>query len=120
MPCKLVALDGTPAIPFFGPPKQGLGDYMNQPAKPADLIAVADVEVASVTPERAGFALEGLGADRSEYRVGLEIEVPMDQRTRSVLGEILSHCRIMVWRRPAIRREPYVKSVGRPAVGESQ
>lgn len=82
---------------------------MEQPAKPTEYVPVADVEVASVTPEMAGFTLEGRGADRSDYRLGLELEVPLDQRTRSVLGEMLSQCRIRVWRRTTAPR----KSVAR-------
>jgi len=69
--------------------------------QPTDYVSVADVDVASVTPERAGFILEGRGADKSDYRLGLELEVPLDVRTRSVLGEMLSQCKIRVWRRAA-------------------
>jgi len=85
---------------------------MNQHAKATDFVAVADIEVASVTPERAGFTLEGLGADRSDYRLGLEIEVPLDQRTRNVLGEMLSQCRVRLWRRPGTLRKAAVRSPG--------
>lgn len=67
--------------------------------KPADYVAVADIEITAVSPEKAGFTLEGRGADRAEYRLGLDLEMPLDQRTRSVLGEMLSQCRIRVWRR---------------------
>jgi hypothetical protein len=72
---------------------------MNQPAKASDYIPVADVEVSAVRPERTGFTLQGTGADRADYRVELELEVPVDQRTRSVLGEILSQSRWRIWRR---------------------
>jgi len=74
---------------------------MEQPVRSTDFVSVADVDVASVTPERAGFVLEGRGADRSDYRLALELEVPLDVRTRSVLGEMLSQCKIRVWRRAA-------------------
>jgi hypothetical protein len=57
------------------------------------------VEISAVRPERTGFALHGTGADRAEYRVDLELEVPVDQRTRSVLAEILSQSRWRIWRR---------------------
>ena len=60
-----------------------------------DYMLIADVEVTSVRPERIGFSLEGRGADRADYRLELELEVPVDQRTRSVLGELLSQSR---WR----------------------
>jgi hypothetical protein len=72
---------------------------MEQPGRPTDYVSVVDVDVASVTPERAGFILEGRGADRSDYRLSLDLEVPLDVRTRSVLGEMLSQCKIRVWRR---------------------
>lgn len=84
---------------------------MEPSAKPVDYVAVADVEIASVTPEKAGFTLEGRGADRAEYRLGLELELPLDQRTRSVLGEMLSQCRVRVWRRQTTPRKAYVRSV---------
>ena len=80
---------------------------MEHSLKPVDYLAVADVEVSAVTPERAGFTLEGRGADRAEYRLGLELEVPLDPRTRVVLGEMLSQCRVRVWRKaPAARKAP--------------
>ncbi len=88
---------------------------MGRQAKPDDLVAVADIEVSSVTPERTGFSLEGRGADRSDYRLGLEIEVPLDQRTRRVLGEMLSQCRVRVWRRPAGLRQVLVRGMGASA-----
>ncbi len=77
---------------------------MERDAKELPYVTVADIEIASVTPARNGFALEGRGADRADYRLGLEIEVPLDQRTKAVLGEMLSQCKIRVWRatRPAL------------------
>jgi len=83
-----------------------------------DYILMADVEVTSVRHERTGFALEGRGADRADYRVELELEVPVDQRTRTVLGELLSQSRWRVSRkatqplRSATRSAP---SRGKPA-----
>jgi len=81
--------------------------------EPDDHVSVADVEVSSVTPEKSAFLLEGRGADRANYRLRLELEVPLDQRTKSVLGEMLSQCRIRVWRRAVA--PPAVK--GRSAAG---
>lgn len=83
---------------------------MEQLGKPTDYVPVADVEVASVRPERAGFTLEGRGADRSDYRLGLELEVPLSERTRNVLGEMLSQCKIRVWRRQATPRKGPVRA----------
>ncbi len=65
----------------------------------SDYVPVADVEVSSVRPQRTGFTLLGTGADRADYRVDLELEVPVDQRTRSVLGEILSQSKWRISRR---------------------
>ena len=78
--------------------------------KPNEHEPVADVEVSSVTPERAGFTLDGLGADRADYRMRLELEVPLDARTRSVLGEMLSQCRVRVWRRVAAPRTGHLRA----------
>ena len=72
---------------------------MDQISKPSDYIPVADVEVSSVKPQRSGFTLEGRGADRADYRLDLELEVPVDQRTRSVLGELLSQSKWRISRR---------------------
>ena len=72
---------------------------MDQVSKPPDYIPVADVEVSSVKLQRNGFTLEGRGADRADYRVDLDLEVPVDQRTRSVLGELLSQSRWRLSRR---------------------
>ena len=80
---------------------------MDEPVKSLDHILVADVEVSAVRPQRTGFSLQGTGADRAEYRVDLELEVPVDQRTRSVLGEILSQSKWRIWRRaPQPLRSP--------------
>ena len=84
---------------------------MTEPIKSSDYIPVADVEVSAVRPQRNGFTLQGTGADRAEYRVELELEVPVDQRTRSVLGEILSQSKWRIWRRAP---QP-IRSTHRPA-----
>jgi len=72
---------------------------VNDPVKAPDYLPVADVEVSAVRPQKTGFSLHGTGADRAEYRVDLELEVPVDQRTRSVLGEILSQSRWKISRK---------------------
>ncbi len=86
---------------------------MNQFSKPSDYLPVADVDVSAVRPERSGFSLEGRGADRADYRLELELEVPVNQRTRTILGEMLAQSRWRIWRRapqplqpsPAPRRQ---------------
>ena len=74
---------------------------MDPLTKALDYVPVADVAVSSVRPQRTGFTLEGRGADRADYRVDLELEVPVDQRTRSVLGELLSQSRWRISRKAA-------------------
>jgi hypothetical protein len=74
---------------------------MEDSNKPSDYIPVADVEISSVRPQRTGFSLQGRGADRADYRIDLELEVPVDQRTRSVLAELLSQSRWRISRKAA-------------------
>jgi hypothetical protein len=65
---------------------------------------LADIEVDEVRPDRMGFTLTGQGADRAEYRLGVHFDMPLDPRTRSVLGELLSHSELTIsrraWRKP--------------------
>ena len=92
---KQCHLDGTgPSRIFIVPSAPGVDD-MDQTAMPSDYIPVAIVDVSSVKLQRNGFTLEGRGADKADYRVDLDLEVPVDQRTRTVLGELLSQSR---WR----------------------
>lgn len=77
---------------------------MDQP-QTSNYIAVADIEVTAVTPDRSGFTLEGLGADRADYRIRLEMEVPVDNKTRSVLGEMLSQSKWRLSRRVVSNRQ---------------
>ena len=72
---------------------------MEQSLKSPDHVPVADVEITAVTPDRNGFTLEGRGVDRADYRLRLDLEVPVDQRTRSILGELLSQSKWRLWRR---------------------
>ena len=44
--------------------------------------------------------MQANGADGAEYLVELHLDMPIDGRTRAVLGEILSQSEIRVWRRP--------------------
>ncbi len=83
---------------------------------------LAEIAVDQVTPEPHGFTLlgQGGGSDRSEYRLDLHFDVPLDGRTRTVLGELLSQSELTVSRRqpptlgnPATRRERAHKSSGR-------
>ena len=70
-------------------------------------VPVADIEVDAVRPERSGFVLQGRGADRAEYRVEMRLDIPVDQQTQTVLGEILAQSELRVMRRaPASMRRP--------------
>jgi hypothetical protein len=65
----------------------------------ADYQRIAEIEVDAVEPERHGFTLTGQGADRAQYRLDLRFEMPLDPRTRTVLGELLSHSGLTISRR---------------------
>lgn len=75
------------------------------PPEPADrdYVPVAEVEVDSVRPERHAFVLTGRGKDRADYKLEVTLEMPMDQRTRTVIGEILSQSQWRLWRRASRR-----------------
>lgn len=60
---------------------------------------LAEIEVDAVRPEHRGFTLTGQGPDRVEYQLDLRFEMPLDPRTRTVLGEILSHSDLIISRR---------------------
>jgi hypothetical protein len=68
---------------------------------------LAEIQVDEVKPERQGFTLTGQGADHTEYQVDLRFEMPLDPRTRTVLGELLSHSDLSISRRaPAAAPAP--------------
>lgn len=62
---------------------------------------LADIEVDLVKPERNGFTLMGQGGDRAEYRLEVHFDMPLDARTRAVLGELLAQSELTISRRPA-------------------
>jgi len=64
---------------------------------------LAEIEVDQVKPERQGFTLSGQGPDNSEYQLDLRFEMPLDQRTRTVLGELLSQSDLIISRRAPAR-----------------
>lgn len=61
----------------------------------------AEIEVDAVRPEAQGFTLTGQGPDHTEYQLDLRFEMPLDPRTRTVLGELLSHSDLIISRRAA-------------------
>jgi hypothetical protein len=62
---------------------------------------LAEIEVDAVRPGAQGFMLTGQGPDHTEYQLDLRFEMPLDSRTRSVLGELLSHSDLIISRRTA-------------------
>lgn len=64
-----------------------------------DFVAVAELAIEAVRPSAAGFELTGRGRDRAEYRMELHLELPVDRRTQTVLGELLAQSEWRVWRR---------------------
>lgn len=66
---------------------------------PHGYVSVAKLEVTTVRPHAGGFQLQGTGADGADYVLEMHIDIPIDQRTRSVLGEILSQSEWRVLRR---------------------
>jgi len=61
---------------------------------------VAAIAIDAVTPSDRGFTLTGQGAppDRARYRLELRFELPLDPRTRTVLGELLAQSDLTVSR----------------------
>jgi hypothetical protein len=59
---------------------------------------IAQIEVEAVTPSQHGFILTGAGSDHARYRFDMYFELPLDQRTRTVLGELLSQSDLTVYR----------------------
>jgi len=72
-----------------------------EPKKQADegYVSVVDIEVDSVKPEPAGFVLLGRGADKAEYRLEMHLDIPVDRRTQTILGEMLAQSEWRVMRR---------------------
>jgi hypothetical protein len=69
---------------------------MATPNPPNDYVTVADLEIDVVRPVTAGFVLEGRGTDSAEYSLEINLDMPIDRRTRTIVGEILSQseCRL--------------------------
>ncbi|MEJ2236701.1 MAG: hypothetical protein P8X82_00255 [Gemmatimonadales bacterium] len=72
-----------------------------KPNKKADegYVAVVEIEVDAVRPEHSGFVLQGRGADRSEYRLEMHLDIPFDRRTQTILGEMLAQSEWRVLRK---------------------
>jgi len=62
-----------------------------------DLVVVVPIE--EVRGSGGGFALAGRGSDRRDYRLEVRFDVPVDAKTRKVLGELFSEAEVRVLRR---------------------
>jgi len=67
--------------------------------RPLQYEPLAEIEVDAARPEAQGFMLTGQGPDHAEYQLDLRFEMPLDVRTRTVLGELLSHSDLTISRR---------------------
>jgi hypothetical protein len=69
----------------------------------ADFQRVAEIEIDAVSPSPQGFTLTGQGGgpDHAEYRLDVHFDLPLDARTRTVLGELLSQSELRISRRAA-------------------
>jgi len=79
-------------------------------------VNVAEIEIDAVHPGRSGFVLTGRGVDRADYRLEMVLEMPIDQRTKAVLAELLAQSDWRVQRRahePFRSRRP--SAVKKPA-----
>jgi hypothetical protein len=76
---------------------------------------LAEIEVDAASPSHQGFTLIGQGPDRAEYQLDLRFEMPLDQRTRTVLGELLSHSDLIISRRAPGRLAAALRQRRNPA-----
>ena len=76
-----------------------------------DFLPVAELEVDSVELARSGFVLRGYGTDSAEYRLDMHLDMRVDPKTQSVLGEILSQSEWRIWRRAP--RQSRARQAGR-------
>lgn len=65
----------------------------------ATFVPVAEVTVDLVRPTREGFTLEGRGEDGADYRMDMHLDIRVNERTRTVLGEIFSQSEWSIARR---------------------
>jgi hypothetical protein len=63
---------------------------------------VADIPIEEVRTAAATVVLQGHGTDRQEYRLELHFDIPVDAKTRKVLGELFSQADVRVSRRAAV------------------
>ena len=63
---------------------------------------VAEIPIEEVRTAAATVVLQGHGTDRQEYRLELHFDIPVDAKTRKVLGELFSQAEVRLSRRAAI------------------
>ena len=63
---------------------------MGTPDEEPGYLPIADLSIETVRPLPHGFALEGRGVDGADYRLEMDLELPVDRRTRTVLAELLA------------------------------
>ncbi len=83
---------------------------------PDGYVPVANVEVTAVMPQTSGFRLQGIGADGADYLMEMHLDMPINQRTRAVLGEMLSQSEWVVYRRAQVP----LKKQKRPTPAQSE
>lgn len=62
---------------------------------------VAEIPIDEVRTAAATVVLQGHGSDRQEYRLELHFDIPVDAKTRKVLGELMSQADVRLSRRAA-------------------
>jgi len=67
---------------------------------------VADIPIEEVRTAAATVVLQGHGTDRQEYRLELHFDIPVDAKTRKVLGELMSQADVRLSRRAGIPAHP--------------
>ncbi len=65
-----------------------------------EFLPLAEIEIDQVEATQRGFRLSGTGTDSGEYRLDMHLDVPVDQKTRAVLSELLAQTEWRIWRRP--------------------
>jgi hypothetical protein len=63
---------------------------------------VADIPIEEVRAAAGTVVLQGHGTDRQEYRLELHFDIPLDAKTRKVLGELMSQADVRVLRRAGL------------------
>jgi len=71
----------------------------NTNSQPEGYVSVASVQVDAVTPRENGFIIQASGEDSAEYLMDMTLDLPLDHRTQTVVGEILAQSEWRLYRR---------------------